>query len=119
MQRTIHPRLQGHPAYDKDQLWILSRKSGRTSRCSGCLKKDCIKPKDLHLFVDGLLYLKDHDRVVETKLRFCPKRICVSVIKSNLNNIKSLCSMEVRKSEDTDITDAERTKILDEGFVIL
>ena len=49
-----------------------------------------IKIGDLHLYVKGLLYLEKDDRVVETKLRFCLKRKCVTSISSSYNNRRPL-----------------------------
>ena len=66
------------------------KKSDAPSRCSDGMVPKQIKIGDLHLYVKGLLNLEKDDRVVETKLRFCLKRKCVTNINSSYNNIRPL-----------------------------
>ena len=76
---------------EPNQIWYLSvKKSGAPSRCFGCMVRKQMKIGDLHLYVKGLLYLGKDDRVVETKLRFCLKKKCVTNINSSYNNIRPL-----------------------------
>ena len=89
--RKIHQKLTSHELFDNEQEWkMVRKKSTKDGRCSGCLKKGAIKEDLLHLAVNGLLYLRNKDKVVETTLRFCPRRSCVTQIKGTLNNIKDL-----------------------------
>ena len=86
--RTFSPKLKNHPRFE---IWYLSvTKSGAPRRCSSCMVPKQIKIGDLHLYVKGLLNLEKDDRVVETKLRFCLKRKCVTNINSSYNNIRPL-----------------------------
>ena len=82
------------------------------------MKKESIKLNDVHLLVEGLLYLRDHDKVLQIKHRFCLKRECVTNIKGNLNNIRNLESMEVKESEGLLLTDDERDTVINEGFIL-
>ena len=50
-------------------LWLLGKRYKKKR-----FKLDC-----------GLFYLKDQDKVIETKLRFCVKEKCVKDIKDNLH----------------------------------
>ena len=89
--QTSSPKLKNHPRFENEQVWYLSaKKSGAPSRCSSCEIPKQIKIGDLHLYVEGLLYLEKDDRVVETKLQFCLKRKCVTNINSSYNNIRPL-----------------------------
>ena len=89
VSRGFHPRLRDHTDFDKNQEWFLDIKTSiQSCRCSGCLQVSAINYGDLHFFVNGLFYDKINDNVVKSKLRFCPKRGCVTKIKGNLNNIK-------------------------------
>ena len=89
--RKFSLKLKNHPRFEIKQIWyLLAKKSGVPSRCSGCIVPKQIKTGDLHLYVKGLLYLEKDDRVVETKLRFCLKRKCVTKIISSCKNIRLL-----------------------------
>ena len=58
----------------------LDRKvSGSPCRCSNCLRPRCIQNNDFHVYVQGILLLKEQ-RVVDTKLRFCLSVRCVNGI---------------------------------------
>ena len=89
--RTFSPKLKNHSRFESEQILYLSaKKSGALSRCSSCMVPKQIKIGNLHLYVKGLLYLGKEDRLVETKLRFCLKRKCVTNINSSYNNIRPL-----------------------------
>ena len=89
--RTFSPNLKNHPRFECEQIWYLpAKRSGAPSRCSGCMVPKQITNGDLHLHVKGLLYLEKDDRVVETKLRFCLERKCLTNINSSYNNIRSM-----------------------------
>ena len=116
LTRTYHHRLKEHTKFNDPQTWVLDRKrQNRVSRCAGCLAKEAIKNGDLHLWVDGLLFLREPDIVVETKLRFCPKANCVRSIKGTLNNIRDMQSdMEIICSQETkeSLTEDEKYNFL-------
>ena len=101
-------------------FWIENNKT-RVVRCSSCLTKGAIKNGDLHLCVDGLLFLREKDIVVETKLRFCAKASCARNIKGTMNNIREIqsnmkitCSQEIKDSFSLE----EENKLFTEGFTI-
>ena len=98
-------------------MWYLGRKvSGSPCRCSGCLRPRCIQSNDLHLYVQGLLLLKEQ-RVVDTKLRFCLSARCVNGISSSYNNIRSLGNKSVLLDPQPErITAAEKEKVIAEKF---
>ena len=64
------------------------KRNNTPARGSGCLTKGAIKQNDVHVYCHGLLYLMNGDKIVETKLRFCPKKTCVTKI--TLHNIKDM-----------------------------
>ena len=72
--------------------------------------------------VQGILFLREKDIVVETKLRFCAKEKCVRNIKGTLSNIKEMHSdMKIKCSpqlKDT-VTADEQSKLFSEGFEII
>ena len=79
LTRSYHHKLEEHPKFNDQQSWTISRKTrDPPARCSGCNKKNAIQKNDIHLHVDGLLYLRLKDKVVETTLRFCVKSKCVT-----------------------------------------
>ena len=89
--RTFSPELKNHPRFETVKIWYLSaKKIGALSRCSACMVPKQIKAVDLHLYVKGLLYLEKDNSVVETKLRFCLKRKCLTNINSFYSNIRPL-----------------------------
>ena len=112
-----------HPKCDDEQTWVLQRKPGtKKSTCSGCLKKDQIDPGMLHLAVEGLLYIRKHNNVVQTVLRFCLSRKCVTDIRSKMNNIRNLTSMEIKEHESLTsdpLTASERDDIVKKGFIFV
>ena len=92
-QRRFSEKLARHAKFNDPQIWYLARKSStKPCRCSGCLLPRKILPGQLHFYVNGLLHVEKNDQVVETKLRFCLSRNCVTNICSRLNNVKSLTS---------------------------
>ena len=73
----------------------------------------------VHAVVDGLLYVAKNDAVYETTLRFCAKAKCVTDIRSKMNNIRNLASMEVQVDGSLILTEEERADLMQEGFVLL
>ena len=123
IKRTFDPMITSHPKCDNEQTWVLQRKPGtKKSTCSGCLKKDKIDPGMLHLSVEGLLYVRRHNNVVQTVLRFCLTRKCVTDIRSKMNNIRNLTSMGTKEHESLSsdpLTASEREEIIKEGFIFV
>ena len=90
-KRRFPQKLKEHSKFNSEQIWYISfKKNGVASFCFGYMMLKQMKIGDLHLYVQGLLYLEKDGRVVETKLRFCLKRECVTNIKSSFNNITAL-----------------------------
>ena len=121
VKRTFHPRIASHPKCDVEQIWYVQRKPGsKSSTCAGCIKKGKILPEMVHLSVEGLLYLHDQQQVVETTHRFCPLKKCATDIKSKVNNIRNLDSMEIKEHESLSLkplTESEREEIRKQGFI--
>ena len=119
IQRNFHPRIMIHASRDAAQVWRLERKSGKKSMCSSCLKRNILTSGMVHAVVDGLLYVAKNDAVYETTLRFCAKAKCVTDIRSKMNNIRNLASMEVPVDGSLILTEEERADLMQEGFVLL
>ena len=76
-----------------------------------------VGPNALYLRVSGLLLLKE-EKVIETDHHFCVKKKCVTEIKTRMNNIRNLESMEV--TEDTvPLSEADRAIVRSAGFIII
>ena len=86
--------------------------------CSGCLCPRCIQNNDLHLYVQGLLLLKEQ-RVVDTKFRFRLSACCVNDISSSYNNIRPLGNKSVLLDPQIErITAAEKEKVIAKNISI-
>ena len=85
--------------------------------CSGCLHPRCIQNNDLHLYVQGLLLLKE-ERVVDTKLRFSLSARCANGISSSYNNIRPLVNKSVLLDPQIEIITAAEKEKLGEKFNI-
>ena len=118
--RTFHPKLLEHPKFSIVQHWFISRKtSGAPHRCSGCMKRKKKNVGDLHLCVNGLLYLERYDRFVETKLRLCLQSSCVRNIRTLYNNIRPLLMLNVKKNTlSGELSKEEMANIELEGFTV-
>ena len=113
--------LKSNPKFSEQQTWYLARKMrGQSARCSGCLQKGKIQIGDLHLYVNGLLYLEKEDIVkVVKEMRFCINRKCVTEIQSQYNNIRPLEDFVVKKDPFLGrLTEEERANIQIEGFIV-
>ena len=66
---------------------------------------------ELHLFVKGLLQVKD-DKIVLTTLRFCLVKDCVVNIKSSKHNIRPLCDFKVKKDPFLGTLSSEEKELL-------
>ena len=117
-RRNYHPRVSSHSKFEEEQIWQLERKTGRPSRCSSCLVKDKITDGTVHASVRGLLYLQEDDRVVETTLRFCAKKNCVTNIKNSKISVRNLNTMIIIPAETLVLSEIERQNIVEEGFII-
>ena len=120
-ERTYHQKLKDHPKFNEEQTWYLSRKArGKSARCSGCLEQGKISMGDLHLYVNGLLYLEKEDIVkIVKQMRFCINRNCVTNIRGIHNNIRPLQNMTVRKDPLLGrLTEEEKANIQIEGFTV-
>ena len=117
-KRNFPALILQHPKCQEEQMWVVSRKStNRYSTCAGCDKKKCIGPNALYLCVSGLLLLKQ-EKVIETDHHFCVKKKCVTEIKTRMNKIRNLESMEV--TEDTvPLSEADRAIVRSAGFIII
>ena len=115
--RIYHVQLKSHSLFDAAQTWNLERKANsRSATCGGCLTKACIKEGDLHLSVEGLLFLSDQNRVVVTTIRFCLNSDCVTNIKSKFNNIRELNELKVHCSFKESLSGDEIEKLDEKGF---
>ena len=85
-------------------LWLLGKRYKKRR-----FKLDC-----------GLFYLKDQDKVIETKLRFCVKEKCVKDIKGNLHNIRDMQkSMEIHQNESIILTGGQETTLIKRVYYYL
>ena len=117
--REFCHQLKEHTNFSSPQVWYLSNKNqSRPSRCSGCLKPKKIMPGDIHFYVPGLLYLEKDDKVVETKLRFCLSKNCVTNITSSFHNIRPQSGDILYDPLLNELSQAERDMIKDRGFNI-
>ena len=96
----------------------LKSEISKTLQC-WCAILGAILPWAVHLFVEGLLYLTKHNQVVETTHRFCPTKKCVTDIKSKMNNIRNLDTMEIKEDESYPLTPSERDTLQIAGFVFI
>ena len=93
--------------------YLFRKVSGSSCRCSGCLRPRCIQNNDLHLYVQGLLLLKEQC-VVDTKLRFCLSARSINGIPSSYN-IRPLGNKSVLIDPQLEIiTAAEKEKVIAE-----
>ena len=117
--RTYYDELIEHPPFQRDQMWYLNRNvSESPSRYSGWPHARCIQNNDLHLYVQGLLLLKEQ-LVVDTKLRFCLSACSVNGISSLYNNIRPLGKKSVLLDPQLEIiTAAENEKVIAQKFRI-
>ena len=65
-----------------------------------------------------LKYLQEDDRVVETTLRFCAKKNCVTNIKNSKISVRNLNTMIIIPAETLVLSEIERQNIMEEGFII-
>ena len=92
-KRDFHQKLKDHPRFNVKNDWYVDiKQSKKGRRCSGCLG---------HLNVKGLMYLQEHDKVVEATLRFYPRKACVTNIKSEYHNIQDMKYMVCKKKAGT------------------
>ena len=78
----------------------------------------CIQNNDLHLYVYGLLLLKEQ-RLVDTKFKICLSVRCAKGISSSYNKIRSLGNESVLLDPQLErITAAEKEKVTAEKFSI-
>eukprot|EP00794_Sanderia_malayensis_P013304 gene13304-14677_t len=120
-ERVYHQKLKDHPKFNEEQVWYLSRKARRKCcPCAGCLEPGKICMGDLHLYVNGLLYLEKEDIVkIVKQMRFCINRKCVINIQSIFNNIHPLENTTVRKDPLVGrLTNEEKANIQVEGFTV-
>ena len=111
-QRHFHEDLKKHSKFDSPQNWYVGRKTSYTSaRCSGCMEEGAIKCGDIHLYVKGLLFLDKSSEVVETTLRFFPKKKCVQEIHSSKHNIRPLEKNKVKKDPHLGILTTQEKKV--------
>ena len=86
------------------------------------MKKGAITYQMIHLYTSGLLRLEEIGmpaRVVNTTLRFCPIKYCVTNIKGFLNNARQLKSMIAKKDPNLGpLNENEKANLQAEGFVI-
>lgn len=73
-----------------------------------------MKKDDLHLYVFGLVYRKDRDKVIETKLRFCAKeKVYETYIKGKLHNIGvEQKSIEKHQNDSVVVTEEDKEQLL-------
>ena len=74
---------------------------------------------DLHFYTKGLLYLHIHGKVVETTLRFCMNKSCVTNITSTVTNVRPLIDFQVYKDPLIKLPREQRANIQVEGFTIV
>ena len=100
-KRNFHHKIKSHQKSLEKSKWFIGVKSSNIpATCSGCLKKGVIKYGSLYLYTKGILYLHKYERVVETTLRFCFSKFCVTNITSTLNNIKPFIDDVVYKDQN-------------------
>ena len=120
--RKHQTRLKENARFDENavQDWFVGVKRNNTpARCSGCLIKGAIKQNDVHVYCHGLLYLSG-DKVVETKLRFCAKKTCLTNIKGALHNFKGMPeAMILTRKADLQISQEQGQKLISDGFVLM
>ena len=87
--RNYDQILMQHPLLNRNQTWYLGHKpTGTPFRCSGCLRPRTVQSKDLHSYVQGVLFLPEEQNIVDTKLQFCLSARCTNGMTSSNNNIK-------------------------------
>ena len=112
--RTYDDKLINHPLFQREQMWYLGRKVSGSPCCrSRCLRPRCIQNVDLHLYVQGLLLLKEQ-RVVDTKHIFCLSACYVNSISSSYNSIRPPGNKSVFPDPQLRITAAEKEKVTKE-----
>ena len=94
-----------------------SKSSNAPATSSGCLKKGVIKYGNLHIYTKGILYLHKHEKLVETTLRFCLSKFCVTNITSTLNNIQPFADDVVYKEPNLILLREQRAEVQVEGFI--
>ena len=82
------------------------------------LVQGVIKYSNLHLYTKGILYLHKHEKVVETTLRFCLSKFCVTNITSTLNNIQPFADNVVYKDPNFILSREQSAEVQVEGFII-
>ena len=118
-KRDFHQKLKNHPRFSATNDWYVDiKQSKKGCRCSGCLGHDKIKTGDLHLNVKGLIYLQKHDKVVEATLRFCPRKACVTNVKSEYHNIQDMKDMVCKKKAESRLSHEQRANLHLEGFKV-
>ena len=66
----------------------------------------------------GINVLQKHDKVVEATLRFCPRKACVTNIKSEYHNIQDMKDMVCKKKVKTMLSLEQRANLHLEGFKV-
>lgn len=119
-EREFHPRIKEHELFDNPQKWYIDVKtdSMAPSYCASC--NGTIILGDLLLYSYGILYLPSRDKVVKTKLRFCPEAECVGNVKGANHNITDISEgMQVVEGKSVFLSGEEEELMAEKGFTIV